>query len=368
MRGQTLQLFERYLTDMIAYDDLCAASFNQLHSRLVDLPGFPEFCEWLGCKDGVPGGDVFADAYLAAHKAARSAGAVSRHEYFTRFLQSVKTEISSSNDHTHDTAKNFGPEKDMAPIGKVFNIVTECSAIALMICTEGGKKSETIHAIEDLAHRQGWKPKDNISDIWPGNKEMWEWLWEWCAGRLDTFHWVKRVFETLNALHPDNLKARQEYSACVFNYKQKGKNSIEQVDAALSDGILNGTVHSPAMIAELKETGIYMNRYRKYIDAPTFSAEEIRTNLVEWISKWKDVTDRHKGKLFTRATMDKVNYEMKHIEDIVDLQNNQQTLLPKPNQKHPLTQIRRGRGSVETYHAVQGNMATPINSCTELMH
>ena len=91
---------------------------------------------------------------------------------------------------------------------------------------------------------------------------MWEWEWEWCAGHLDIFHWVKHVFETLNALHPANLKARQEHSACVFNYRQTGKNSIEEVawiPQSLSDGSLNGTVHSPAMIVELKETGVLIH-------------------------------------------------------------------------------------------------------------
>ena len=97
-----------------------------------------------------------------------------------------------------------------------------------------------------------------------------------------------------------------------------------------------------------------MDRYRKYIDAPTFSAQEIKAHLGGWILRWKDVKCPHKGSLFNKATTPKVDYEMKHIQGVVDLHDNQQILLPKPNQKHPLTEIRRNRGSVETYHSVQG--------------
>lgn len=207
-------------------------------------------------------GETFRDAYLNAHKSTGSAGTTSRHDYFVRYLQSIKTSVSSSNDHTADMGKNFSREKDKPKVGQGFNVTTECSAIAMMICTRKTGKSEFIHAIEDLAHREGWQPRDNFMDTWPNNRLMWEWLWHFANGRLDIFHWVKRGFETFNPMFPFNQAARQEYSACIFDYKQTGENSIEAVDGVLVDGSLNGTVHSLQMIQDLKESGVYMDRYR----------------------------------------------------------------------------------------------------------
>lgn len=90
-------------------------------------------------------------------------------------------------------------------------------------------------------------------------------MWEWSEGRLDIFHWMKRVLQTLTPLHPDNMVARQEFSACVFDYKTSSSNppapnSIEAVEAALRDGTLNNHAHSPGEIDELKMSGVFWDR------------------------------------------------------------------------------------------------------------
>lgn len=55
MRGHSLELYESYLMDMVAYDDQLGAYFEtHPSSDQSEFPDFPEFEGWLLCTSGVP--------------------------------------------------------------------------------------------------------------------------------------------------------------------------------------------------------------------------------------------------------------------------------------------------------------------------
>jgi len=153
----------------------------------------------------------------------------------------VCTTKSTSKDHTFDIAKNFrreaGQEKVLLTlfgsllhytalfecfppqVKQCYNFATEAGEIAAMLCTNKTDKANIVHAIEELTHRKGWEPESHIDDTWPANSKMWEWLWPFSQGRLDIFHWLKRILTTINPLHERNIECRQDLSSKVFNYR-----------------------------------------------------------------------------------------------------------------------------------------------------
>jgi hypothetical protein len=53
---------------------------------------------------------------------------------------------------------------------------------------------------------------------------------------------------------------------------------------------------------------------------------------------------------------------MELIADIVDLNDNSFKMKKKPKQTHSLQEIRRGRGTSETFHAMQGSFTLPARA------
>ena len=103
-------------------------------NEVAVFPPFPPFPEWLGRRDGVPGGAVLRDAHCEAYYTRGSAGPDSSiHEYRCHLLHPSKTSLTRSigrtrqmqnvpvagidramsSDHTFDTAKNFLSEEGM---------------------------------------------------------------------------------------------------------------------------------------------------------------------------------------------------------------------------------------------------------------
>ena len=69
-------------------------------------------------------------------------------------------------------------------------------------------------------------------------------------------------------------------------------DDIAAVETALRDGTLNGTVHSAAVIDEMKTSGVFWSRYsefiRKYVHT---SSGTIEQKLREWHTKYADIVD-----------------------------------------------------------------------------
>lgn len=62
--------------------------------------------------------------------------------------------------------------------------------------TNSTKIEETLHAVESLAHRHGFHPSTHYTDTWPSDKATWNALWVATQGKLDIFHWLKRITGT----------------------------------------------------------------------------------------------------------------------------------------------------------------------------
>ena len=130
-------------------------------------------------------------------------------------------------------------------------------------------------------------------------------------------------------------------------------DDITDVEAALRDGTLNGTRHSDAAIAEMEKNGVFWSRYsefiRKYVHK---SSGTIEKNLREWVEKYADIVDPRNGrKLGMNGLREAVKLQLEKAKFLVDVEDHNVELRPKPGSKHSLTRWRSSRGAkVEIYH------------------
>ncbi|KAK3242206.1 hypothetical protein CYMTET_48078 [Cymbomonas tetramitiformis] len=274
---------------------------------------FPPFERWLG-RDSLPTGQTLRDYYKAAHYFPGTCfiadkEAISRHQYRTQQMQAVGTKMptvghdgtssneehtTASSDHTFNTAKNFG----------------------------------------DVLGKQ-----EHFTDNFPSCENVWGALWPWSTGRLDIFHWLKRISKTLRKNHAKFGVAVRELSEVVF---WDNVNDLFEVCEALRKGTLNGKVHDDDQINELKASG------------------DIQRKLEEWHRKWSGCFDPEIGEeLFTRGTDDAVRQQLQRIHDIVDIADNHYVKRRSPpKSKHGLQEWTCVRGGkVESLHTEEGHFA-----------
>ena len=128
---------------------------------------------------------------------------------------------------------------------------------------------------------------------------------------------------------------------------------MTHVETALRDGTLNGTAHSDAAIAEMKKNGAFWSRYSvfiwKYVHK---SSETIEQKLREWVAKYADIVDpRNDRKLGMNGLCEAVKLQLEKAKFLVDVEDHNVELRPKPGSKHSLTRWRSSRGAkVEIYH------------------
>jgi hypothetical protein len=147
-------------------------------------------------------------------------------------MQSVAVERESvSTDHTWDGAKNC----NIKQVKVIFNVVTSNLLAACSIYCKDTSKSSFIHAVEGLAHRDGWSPSRNFLDTWPNDREFWESIWVGCEGRLDIFHWLKRILSTLHHEHKDFHRAQAALRDCIYF---DNPTDVAQVKIAVKAGHL----------------------------------------------------------------------------------------------------------------------------------
>jgi hypothetical protein len=311
---------------------------------------FPSFELW--CGRPLPRGETLRKRLEAAHYAVGSGGDVmSRHEANVRYMQSVTTtpsiegsdvnDLCFSSDHTFDAAKSF----NVLGQNKVWNAATGWLLVLCAILVSTTSASEFLHAAECLAHRAGFKPEVHFTDTWPAEMGMWTALLPFTRGRLDVFHWMKRIIDTLRSSHENYKEATAALSRCVFQYNEDDEYAVK---VALLDGSLNGKVHSEDEIEELKRTGVFKTRYLKYIASVTLAPATIQTKLQEWARTYPTMRDSTTDDtLGTRATDDALSNAYPHAYDIDDRAQHVQTLKPLPKQKHNLVEkkkVREGEG------------------------
>ena len=78
---------------------------------------------------------------------------------------------SMSEDHTFDAAKNFLVPPGKPPIKAIWDAATGAFTEPIVaVCTRSTNSNETVHAWEDLIHRDAFDPTVEFSDIFPANE------------------------------------------------------------------------------------------------------------------------------------------------------------------------------------------------------
>lgn len=333
---------------------------------------WPPFEQW--CGRAVPSGSTLRHRLETVHYSKGSAGDdMSRHEFRVRQLQATGTtealdddpsgryisDVCFSSDHTHDAAKAFHLP-NVPTQKKVWNCVTGWLKVLTMVLVTTQSSTSFLHAAECLAHRPNFNPTVHYTDTWPNDEDLWSRLLPFTRGRLDVFHFMKRILDTLRQRHCDFNQAAAALSKCIFQYNE---DDMAAVRRALKDGTLNGTKHTDAEINAMIEDGRWKKNYAKYIDSLTFSPETIEEKIFlnedAWCVVWPEKVDSETNEtLGTRATTTVLENQRAHCNHICDVASHTQVLKAKPNQKHNLVQKRTTRGGkVEIFHSVQGDFA-----------
>ena len=170
---------------------------------------WPDFEQWCGRK--VPLGGALRKRLTNSHYAIGSGGdEMSRHEADVRAMQSVGTTQPNetgigdqcvSSDHTYATAAAFCIPGKL----KVWNLVTGWLIPLICILVASTASLENLHAIECLAHRKNFAPKVHFTDTWPLDRDLWYALLLFTLGRLDIFHFMKRLSSTLRSAPESKL-------------------------------------------------------------------------------------------------------------------------------------------------------------------
>ena len=309
---------------------------------------WPGFEQW--CGRSVPLGATLRRRLTSEHYAIGSGGDdMSRHESNVRAMQATTTtppnerglaDETMSSDHTHDAAKSFNVGKKTL----VWNVATGWLKVLVYILVATASSSAFLHAAECLRHRKDFDPKAHYTDTWPNDIDMWTALFPWTRGRLDVFHYMKRISDTLRPAHENYNESLSALSRCIFQFNEE---DVMAVKRALRDGSLNGKKHSEGDIAELQRSGVFKKRYSKYIESATFSAPTIYEKVVVWAQEYPlKIDSKTNDTLGTRGTDDAVANALKHCDDLPDTLEHNHTLKPLPKQKHSLREKISTRGAV----------------------
>lgn len=144
----------------------------------------------------------------------------------------------------------------------------------------------------------------------------------------------------------------------IFQFNQ---DDIQSVELELRAGNLGGREsggYDTDEIASMHESGLFMRRYRKYIESKTFSPQVIEHNLNAWYDEFKDDYDDECGEqLFYPDMRQRVDDAISHVDDIYDVDSEHYTKRRlKPRQRHRLHEKVCDRGEkVEIFHSMQGD-------------
>lgn len=162
--------------------------------------------------------------------------------------------VASAASGAAGTTPGGAPGEDTRKVVAIFDAVDNTTGeIVTSVCVAGTGIRETVHALSG-ARRRGKCPSVLFSDNWPNDKLVLAAIFAAAEGRLDVFHWMRRITRLLREYHCDFSAAQAALSPCVFCYDE---SDITAVDKALEDGTLNGTKHTRQQISDLKKSGLY---------------------------------------------------------------------------------------------------------------
>jgi hypothetical protein len=189
---------ERYDQQAANYESHCAAwnkGLRAVNQPAVGFPSFPSFKEWT--RDTVHG------ETLRRYIVAAWYGAKRDKERNVELQQvAVKGGIVSA-DHTHATVKNIYGAGG-AGISAIFDVCDNTTGeTATGVCVSSTAAGAYAHAASSLSHARGATINVCFTDNWPTSQEVLEALWGISHGRLDIFHWMRRLSAMLHDTHCD---------------------------------------------------------------------------------------------------------------------------------------------------------------------
>ena len=296
------------------------------HEHSSPPPPFVSFNQFVGC--ALPSPTVLRDRYAAALSSTLTVSGMSDNDRHDREIQSVGCKVGYAEDHTFEAVKNWRLRSSSGG-ACIWDVATETGEIACFVITPSSKQEHYAHAAEALVRRPNFNPKGKWSDICPKGAAFFSMLHgEGFQQRLGMFHFIARIVDTLDPLHPDYYHAIRDLEACVWEVDQSTEAAVKR---SLQDGSMNGKKHTDQEINALYYSSSWKERYSQYICRyPIADGETINDNLDRWRVNYKveaspgappgrgrEVNGR---RLFTSATKDAVENCKKvsgHLQDFV---------------------------------------------------
>jgi len=347
IKVNTRELYDEHAAD---YDSSCVkwnSALSALKQPPVGFEEFPRFEEWVG-RESVDGETFLKYLTRAWYESGRN------HERNIELQQVRVNNAPSSSDHTFATIKNIYQPTTQGQgdrVKMVWDMVKNTTGeVVSAACVTTTAVGAYAHAANSLKTRRGDSMGICFTDNWPTSEDVLNVLWDMSCGRLDIWHWMRRITKMLRDWHVDYGAALSALSHVVYHWDD---DDVAAVGAALRNGTLNGTIYSTEQIAELKASGKFWRNYKQYIRKHVHQrALTIVERAREWEAMFANKTDPKIGLPLATGGFDVVfERELELAVHLVDKEDHNFAVRPKPGSKHGLTTWRSSRGAkVETSH------------------
>ena len=338
---------------------------------------FPGIDEWRG--QHPPSGSQLLDLLQIASESSLVPGNVCSDERHRREIQAMSTDTSAVFDHTFAVVSNY-PSSLGAKALATFGAGPGFIAFAGLV--DSTDMAECSHGIEQVARRDGFRPKYMYTDTWPNLDEFFTLIFGFALlGRLGLFHWISRITKFMNKDHIDFYPAIQGLQSCCYCRNEEDESGVIK---SLQDGTMNGHIHTDGEIAQLRSSPKWMRRYGTLIRKVWIQHTVGRLKLNDWWVKYKvDATvgepagqgRLYNGRsLFLSGARSAVRNGTDHLEHLAECEGGMvyQRLEPPPNARHLLPKFisLKGEGSLEKFHHLCAhfcNMGTRMELADSLM-
>lgn len=295
-------------------------------------------------------GEDIRNAYLFAVKSTLTETGISDLFRFLLEMQWVGCFACFSLDHTHGMLINYREAQRFGATA-IADVLVDTGEIATSVAVTDTSMAQVAHALESLARRSNFRPTMFSTDTWPCNKEFFGNVFLQVAGFLGLFHFLNRVYKTLDQSAPFFYKAIQDLRKKVLLESETDHHIVRE-------GLLDGTANrnQPMTIAEAAEfigTKEFRDRFSSNIRSIPRRASDIRIGLEEWKSKYKDLVTESK-RFFSADTLAALENGSKHADHLTAglWENEGETAESVFNRVYQ--QINKGRGRIPTYKSSLG--------------
>ena len=331
--------------------------FNAQRARLGQEPRafgvFPPFSEWVGREfvDGAALCSLYTEAWWQERRDLRN---IELQQVRVRRIATANGEIcgSVSLDHTFASMKNVHQPADLpVKLTALLDMVdNDTGEVIFGVCVTDTSGGEGAHALSSLTLLRDEKYGVLFTDTWPNEKAVLHLLLSFSHGRLDVWHWMKRITMWL-------LESHYLYGAALYGLSEVifiwDVDDISDVEEALSDRTLNGHEHTPAEIDELKKSGVFWDRYCEYTRKTMHKRVSTMVKKARaWETKYANADDpKSSRKMALSGFAAAFALQLERIGDLIDMADHNVELRPKPGSKHKLRRYRSTRGAkVEVIH------------------